>query len=216
MSTRYARPLAVAPAAVLAAVLVAVLGVTTALAAATWMVRPGGRLALTSQRLAVRDATTGTVLSCTAARFSGTLKGGGGLSGTGIGAVTSGGSTQCNGPLGLPFTLTATDLPWRVTFTSYNASKGRVTGHLSHVQAKLTGPSCSAVIDGTSGTASDGKVRFTYTNSTATLTALPNGGNLHFYNVSGCGGLFSGGDPVAISGKLSVSPKQRITGPRHG
>jgi hypothetical protein len=69
------------------------------------------------------------------------------------------------------------------------------------------------VIDGTSSTASDGIVRFTYTNSTATLRVLPNGGNLHFYNLSGCAGLFTGGDPVTISGKLSVSPKQTITSP---
>jgi hypothetical protein len=209
MSTRYGRPLAAAPAAVLAAVL----GVTTAPAAATWTVRPGGPVSLTSQRLVVRDTTTASQLSCSPAHFSGTLKGGGGLSGTGIGAVTSGGSTQCTGPLGLSFTLTATDLPWRVTFTSYNASTGRVTGHLGHVQATLTGPGCRGVIDGTSGTASDGIVRFTYTDSTATLRVLPTGGNLHFYNLSGCAGLFTDGDPVTFSGNLSVRPRQTITSP---
>lgn len=88
-----------------------------------------------------------------------------------------------------------------------------MTGHLSHVQATLAGPSCRAVIDGTSGTASDGFVRFTYTNSTATLRVLPNGGNLHFYRIRGCGALFITGDPVTIGGKLSVSPRQTITSP---
>jgi hypothetical protein len=209
MSTRYARPLAAAPAAVLAAVP----GVTTALAAATWTVRPGGPVSLTSLQFVVRDTTTASQLSCAPARFSSTLKGGGGLAGTRIGAVTSGGSTQGNGPLGLPFTLTATDLPWHVNVSSYNAATGVVTGHLSHIQAKLAGPSCRAVIDGTSGTAGDGIVRFTYTNSTATLRVLPNGGNLHFYHLSGFAGLFTGGGPVTISGKLSVSPKQTITSP---
>ena len=209
MSTRYAQPLVAAPAAVLAAVL----GMTTALAAATWTVRPGGPVSLTSSQLVVRDTSTGSTLSCAPAHFSGTVKGGGGLPGTGIGAITSGGSSQCNGPLGLPFTLTAAGLPWQATFTSYNASKGRVAGHLSHVRAKVAGMGCSAVIDGTSGTASDGIVRFSYTNSTATLRVLPNGGNLHFYNLSGCAGLFTGGDPVTISGKFSVSPKQTITSP---
>jgi hypothetical protein len=210
VSKRRARSLFAIPAAVLAAVL----GVTTALAAATWTVRPDGPVSLTSRLLVVRDTTSVSTLSCTPASFSGMLKGGGGLSGTGIGAVTSGGSTQCNGPLGLPFTLTATGLPWRVSFTSYNAGKGRVTGHLGHVQAKLAGPGCSAVIDGTSGTASDGIVRFTYTNSTATLRVLPNGGNLHFYHLSvGCAGLFTGGDSVTISGELSVRPEQTITSP---
>ena len=92
MSIRYARPLVAAPAAVLAAVV----GVTTVLAAATWTVRPGGPISLTSGRLAVRDPGTGTVLTCTSSHVSGTLKHGGGLSGTGIGTVTSGVSTKCN------------------------------------------------------------------------------------------------------------------------
>ncbi|MBO0825931.1 MAG: hypothetical protein J2P27_19065 [Actinobacteria bacterium] len=209
MSKRYARPLVAAPAAVLAAVL----GVTTVLAAATWTVRPGGSVSLTSGRLAVRDTRTGTVLSCTSSHVSGTLKHGGGLSGTGIGSVTSGSFTNCNGPIWLPFTLTATDLPWHVNLTSYNATTGVATGNLSHAQLKLAGPGCSAVIDGTSGTASDGIIRFTYTTSTATLKVLPKGGNLRFYNLSGCAGLFAGGDPATISGKLSVRPKQTITSP---
>jgi hypothetical protein len=87
MSTPYARLLAAAPAAVLA-----VLGVTTAPAAATWTVRPGGpvSLTLTSGRLDVRDTSTGTVLSCTSSHLGGTLKHGGGLPGTGIGSVAAG------------------------------------------------------------------------------------------------------------------------------
>jgi 2-methylaconitate cis-trans-isomerase PrpF len=100
-----------------------------------------------------------------------------------------------------------------VNLTSYNVTTGVATGNLSHVQLKLAGMDCSAVIDGVSGTASDGIVRFTYATSTATGTVLPNGGNLHFYNVSGCAGLFTAGDPATISGKLSVRPKQTITSP---
>ena len=107
MSTRYAWPLVAAAAAVLAAVI----GVTTVLAAAAWTVRPGGSVSLTSGRLNVRDSRTGTVLDCTSSHVSGTLKHGSGLSGTGIGSVTSGSLTQCNGPIWLPFTLTATGLP---------------------------------------------------------------------------------------------------------
>lgn len=203
------RPLIAAPAAVLA-----VVGVTTVLAAATWTVRPGGSVSLTSGRLAVRDPSTAAVLDCTSSHVSGTLKHGSGLSGTGMGSVTSGSFTHCNGPLGLPFTLTATDLPWHVNLTSDNATTGVATGNLSHARLKLAGPGCSAVIDGTSGTASDGIIRFSYTTSTATLTVLPNGGNLHFYNPSGgCTGLFTGGDPATFSGKLSVRPKQTITSP---
>lgn len=212
MSTPYARLLAAPPAAIMAVVV----GVTTVLAAATWTVRPGGpvSVSLPSGRTAdLRDTSTGAVLSCTSAQLSGTLKHGGGLPGTGIGSVTSGSFTNCNGPIWLPFTLTATGLPWHVNLTAYNATTGVATGNLSHVQFKLTGPSCSAVIDGTSGTASDGIVRFTYTGSTATLTVLSNRGNLHFYRLHGCAGLFAAGDPAIISGKLSVGPKQTITSP---
>jgi hypothetical protein len=135
-------------------------GVTTVLAAATWTVRPGGSVSLTSGLLDVRDPATGTVLSCSPSHISGTLKHGGGLSGTGIGTVTSGVSTKCNGPLGLPFTLTATDLPWKVNLTSYDATTGVAAG-----------------------------------------------------NLSGCVGLFTAGDPVTMSGKLAVRPKQTITRP---
>lgn len=58
MSTRHARPVIAAPAAVLAAVL----GVTTA-PAATWTVRPGGPVSLTSGQFVVRDTTTASQLS---------------------------------------------------------------------------------------------------------------------------------------------------------
>ena len=210
MSMQYARPAIAAPAAFLAAVA----GVTTVLAAATWTVRPGGPVSLTtSGLLRVRDPSTATVLTCTSSHLSGTLKHGGGLSGTGIGSVTSGSFTHCNGPLGLPFTLTASGLPWHVNLTSYNATTGVAAGNLSHAQLKLAGSNCRAVIDGTSGTARDGIIRFTYTTSTATLTVLPGRGNLHFYNLSGCAGLFTAGDPASFSGKISVSPKQTITSP---
>ena len=210
MSMRYARPAIAAPAAFLAAVV----GVTPVLAAATWTIRPGGPVSLTtSGPLMLRDPSTAAVLTCTSSQLSGTLKHGGGLPGTRIGSVTSGSFTHCNGPLGLPFTLTASGLPWHVNLTSYHATTGVAAGNLSHAQLKLAGSNCRAVIDGTSGTASDGIIRFTYTTSTATLTVFPNRGNLHFYNVSGCGGLFTAGDPASISGKLSVRPKQTITSP---
>lgn len=77
----------------------------------------------------------------------------------------------------------------------------------------LTGPSCSAVLGGSSATATDGHMRFSYTDSTGRLTIRTSGGNLHFYNVSGCAGLWNTGDPLTISGVFPVSPKQSITSP---
>jgi hypothetical protein len=78
---------------------------------------------------------------------------------------------------------------------------------------ELTFPGCTAVIDGTSGTASDGTVKLRYTNSTGRLRLLTTGGNLHFYNVRGCAGLVNTGDPATISARFTVSPKQAITSP---
>jgi hypothetical protein len=69
------------------------------------------------------------------------------------------------------------------------------------------------VIDGTSATASNGRVKFRHTDSTGRLKTLTVGGNLHFYNVSGCAGLFNTGDPVTISANFAVTPKQAITSP---
>jgi hypothetical protein len=70
---------------------------------------------------------------------------------------------------------------------SYNATTGVVTGRLSHLQLHFSFPSCTAVIDGTSGTASDGTVKFTYTNSTSVLKTSD--GNLHFSTSRAAPGL---------------------------
>jgi hypothetical protein len=111
-------------------------------------------------------------------------------------------------------TLQATDLPWHVNLSSYDAATGVVTGTVSHVQIMMSGVGCTAMIDGTSGTASDGQVRFTYTDSTSQLTVLATSGNLRFWNVSaGCLGLVNSGDRATLGGAFTVSPKQAIASP---
>ena len=208
---RYTRCVVTVPAAVLAAIL----GVTPVLAAATWTVQPGGPVSLTSGRLTLKDTRTGAVLMCPV-RMRGTLKGGSGLPGTGIGSITTASFPRCG--RGLPPTpaMAATSLPWQVNFVSYNGTTGVVTGSVSHIRILLksrVGEPCSAVIDGTSGVASNGIVTFTYTNSTARLKVLTTGGNLHFYKVRSCAGVINNGDPATISATLTVSPKQAITSP---
>ena len=70
------------------------------------------------------------------------------------------------------------------------------------------------MIDGTSGTALDGRARFRYADSTGRLTVRTTGGNLHWYDVSaGCLGLVNSGDPAALGGAYAVTPKQAITSP---
>ena len=88
-----------------------------------------------------------------------------------------------------------------------------MTGSISHLQMKLSFTGCTAVIDGTSGTASDGSVKVRYTNSTGVLRTRTTGGTLHFYNVRGCAGLVVTGDSATISATYTLSPKQTITSP---
>ena len=86
-------------------------------------------------------------------------------------------------------------------------------GALSHIRITESF-GCTFVIAGTSGTASDGRVRFTYTDSTGQLTVLAHSGNLHFWNVSaGCLGGFNDGDRATLSLTFTVSPEQAITSP---
>ncbi len=86
-----------------------------------------------------------------------------------------------------------------------------VSGTVTGIRATLSGPSCSATVDGTSGTGSNGQVNVTYTNSTGTIQVLTAGDNLHIYDVSGCTGLLSNGDPVTFSASYTISPAQVIT-----
>jgi hypothetical protein len=206
---RYARSLFALPAAVLAAIL----GATTVLAAVTWTVRPGGPVTMKSGKLILTDTATGAALTCPSTVLSGTLKSGSGLPGGGIGSITTVRSLFCPTPLGPSYTLTARDLPWHLNVSSYNATTGVVAGRLSHLQIGFTGTGCAAVIDGTSGTASDGTVRVGYTNSTGRLRTRTTGGNLHFYHVSGCAGLLRTGDPATIRVIITISPRQTITSP---
>jgi len=201
--------------AVPAAALAAVLGATPVLAAATWTVQPGGPVSLTSARFTLKDTRTGAILRCPG-QMSGTLKSGSGLPGTGIGSITAAGFPQCGGGLPPKPDVVAAALPWHVNVLSYNATTGVVTGRVSHVRILLksrpTEP-CGAVVDGTSGTAKDGIVKFTYTNSTGTLQLLTGGGNLHFYNVQGCAGIINNGDPATVKAAFTVSPTQAISSP---
>jgi len=214
-STGYARILFAACAAVAATAL----GVSTALAATTWTIRPGGAITAKSGTATFEDTKNRQMFTCTSLSFSGTLKSGSGLAGSHAGSISAVGFHSCSSPLSLLlarrvsllWTLRATGLPWHVNFSSFNG--GVVTGTISHMQIKAsTNSPCSFVIDGTGATAKDGMLTFTYTDSTGRLTPRT-GGKLHSYNVIGCAGLFNNGDPVAISATFTLSPKQTITSP---
>jgi hypothetical protein len=193
-----------------AAALTLGLGTTAAMAAPTtgWTVSPGG--AATGKGPAqVKDVTTGTVAKCTALTMKVTLKKTA-TSGAKLGTITAGTFTGCTiGPIAV--TVVASAFPWYLNATSYasGVTKGNITG----IHLVATATDCSATLDGTSGTADNGKVLATYTNSTHKLALLATGGNLHDWDVSGCLGLENNGDPQDASGTLTVTPAQTITGP---
>jgi hypothetical protein len=195
-----------------AAALAVALGASTALAAdATWSVSPGGSFSFSGSGQ-VKDATTGTIAKCTSIKLSGTLKSGHGLSGSGLGSITTASFTGCTIAT-VAITVATHGLPWKENATSYNATTGVTTGNISGIDLVATAPGCSATLDGTAAGANNGKTKITYTNSTGKIKLLGSGGNLHSYAVSGCFGLVNNGDVQQASGSGTVTPKQTITSP---
>jgi len=186
-------------------------GTTLAAAAPTFTIKPGGSFTANSTSTTLTDTTTATALSCTSSKVKGTLKSGTGLAGAGAGSVSSLSFSGCTGPLGLSFTVKAGHLPWTLNLSSFKSgvTKGTITG----IHATLSGPACSATVDGTKASGDNGKVDVTYTNSSGKLRVLTTGGNLHIYKVSGCAGLINSGDASTFSATYKLSPVQTITSP---
>jgi hypothetical protein len=204
-----------------AMVLAATLGVTPALATATatWTIRPGSAMTARSGKATLDDTGSGNFFACKSLSASGTLKSGSELPGAAAGSISAVGFHTCTSPLGtvrprrvnLIFTIRATDLPWHVNLSASN--NGAVTGTISGVRIRVETSGCRWVLDGTSGSASDGVIGFSYTNSTGKLALLTTGGNLHVYDVLGCFGVINNGDPFTISATFTVNPRQTITSP---
>jgi hypothetical protein len=73
---------------------------------------------------------------------------------------------------------------------------------------------CTAVINGTGGTAPDGAVPVSYTGKTGTLKILQSGGDLHWYHVARhCAGIVNSGDAATLAASYTISPRQAITSP---
>jgi hypothetical protein len=193
----------------------AVIGLSAApaFAATTWTVSPGGAITAKSGKTTLTDTTTGNALTCKSSSTSATLKSGSGLKGAAIGSITKVTFATCTGPLGLTFTVTTNGLPWKLNAKSYNSTTGVTTGTITGIDATLSGPSCSATVDGTAAGADNGMVKAHYTNSTHKLKVLTTGGNLHVYNVSGCAGLINTGDATTFTANYTVTPAQTITSP---
>jgi hypothetical protein len=190
------------------------LGATTAMATdATWTVKPGGAFSFSGSGQ-VKDTKTGTVAKCTSIKLSGTLMSGHGLSGAGIGTITTASFTGCTiATISVTVTIGSGSLPWEMNALSYNSTTGVTTGSIEDIDLHASTTGCSATLDGTAAGANNGLTKITYTNSTGKIKLLGGGGNLHSWAVSGCFGLVNNGDAQQASGSGTVTPKQTITSP---
>jgi hypothetical protein len=178
-------------------------------AVAGWTVSPGGSFTGHAGRTELADTTTGeAAIICASSSSQGTFKSGSGLPGTSIGSIAA---VSFQGGC---FTLTAGRLPWKVNAKSYRSATGTTVGTITGVHLRFTDPTfCNLTADGTSATAGNGTVRFRYANATGRLQVLRTGGNLHIYQVQGCGGVFHDGDTATLSGTYMITPVQAITSP---
>jgi hypothetical protein len=185
-----------------------------AVSATTWTVSPGGAAKAVAGKVSIKDTTTGSLLTCTSASAAGTVKSGSGLSGTHLGQPSQPPSFEdCQGGPGFKiFWIWENTNEIYINAQSYNAAKGITTGDITGLHASGSTTGCSFVVDGTSGSSDNGLVKGTYTNATGKGTVLATGGNLHFWDVSGCFGLYNNGDAAEASGSFTVTPKMTAVG----
>jgi hypothetical protein len=177
---------------------------------ATWSVKPGGPTTGTAGTTKVTDKTSGLTVTCTSSTFTGSFKSGSGLSGTGLGTITALNFNNCTVD-GITLSLESGPVKYSVNAASY--ASGVTKGTISKIHFAISSSECSAIIDGTSGTAHNGKVHFTFTNKTHILKIVTTGSTLHVYKVNGCLGAISDGDAGNITGSYKTSPAQTITSP---
>ena len=195
----------------MAACLVIGLTAEPALAAATWTIKPGGAVTFGLVRATIKDTKSANVINCGSGNLTGTLKPGSGLTGTRAGMITGGALNKCFGPGPLDWKITLLGLPWHINLLSFDGSTGLVHVTISHMEISAVGTACAFVIDGTKSGASDGKVRFTYSDRTHQVKT--SGGNLHIFNVHGCAAVFANGDPASLTASFTLAPAQSITSP---
>jgi hypothetical protein len=200
---------------VLGAAAALLIGISTPPAfASTWTVSPGGAFQAPMPSAGFLDAVNHDGFSCGVPGHDGSDLQGAFRAGTGPGShlgrvgvaqymFCSSGNTA--------FTVTASNFPWHLNAVSY--ASGATTGHLTGIHLVLSGnDGCHAIVDGTSATAGNGSVKFTYRNS-GHLVIGP-GSALHLYDVTNCGTRFSNGDLIFYNAtSFSVSPRQTITSP---
>lgn len=196
-----------------AAALLLTLGVPSSSATTTvgtWTVTPGGSFAGAAGTTNVTDVTAGLTLVCTSSSLTGTLKSGSALHGSGIGTITGLNFTNCTAD-GITASLSSGPVTYKINASRYGSVSGVTHGTITKIHLALSSSLCSAVIDGTSGTADNGKVNFTYSNKTHHLKILTTGSTLHLWDVSGCFNKIANGDAGYVSARYKLTPTQTIT-----
>jgi hypothetical protein len=191
----------------------ALLGLTApaaATTASTWTITPGGDITGRSGIIALKDTSSGTALQCRSSTIGATLKSGHHQANP-IGQVTSVTFAPCDGPDGLDFTVSATASPARRWPVTADTHRRRVTrGTIGNIKLDITGTGCRATVGGTTA-GSPGTAGFRFINVEDALEI--GGGTLHAGDVSGCPGLFVGGDAFTWTGGYKVVPPQTVTSP---
>jgi hypothetical protein len=182
-------------------------------AAPTWTVAPGGSITAAAGHTRLGDTSSGAGINCRSSNGGAILASGSGLRGRGIAVITSLAFSTCfGGELTLTTTASANN-PWPLNAASYDATTGVTSGNITNFMATVSGTGCSATLAGATAT-TPGTVKVRYTNSTHTLKLRRSGGTLHFWNVSGCPGLFNDGDAAKFTtANYTVTPGQTITRP---
>ncbi len=191
-----------------------VVGLTAAPAfASTWTVHPGGSYSGTYSRAStvITDTLTGASVTCKS-KITGTLNSGTSLPGHHIGKITAATFAGCTSSALGATTVTAVGLPWFLNALGYASpiTRGQVTG----IHLNLVAGGCSAVVDGTTATANDGKIKFRYSNADHALKFIAPAVRLAFYSVSaGCLPHLHTGDAATDVATYVIAPSQTITSP---
>ena len=169
----------------------------------TWTVSPSGTIAATAgettlvgQRATLRCASssvTGTAVA-TATGSPATL------ASLPAGSTTGVKFNNCTGPGGFTFTVTQNGT-WLLRGSTYDNVAGVTSGAITNVNARLSGPFCTATVTGS--------VNATYTNSTKVIQTGTS--NLTVTAVSGCLGLITLGEHPSFNGTYTASTGQNVT-----
>ncbi|MEV4252399.1 hypothetical protein AB0J52_04430 [Spirillospora sp. NPDC049652] len=196
----------------------AVIAVTAAAADATWTFLPGGPVsAVNSGNITAKDTASGAAATCTKAVASATAKSGSGLAPTDLVSLDSISFSSpanpngwCSSAAGTFMKVTAQNLPWKFSATSYDATNRVVSGKMTGVIASLIGAdNCHATFSAPGG--GGGEIGITYTNATRAVSTTKSSNLVATSVDANCDPtLINLGDPLSVNAYFVVSPPQTV------